>query len=194
MEYVDGPSLRVLLDMAPDPFDASLALAITRCVAEGLGAAHARGMIHLDLKPESILIARNTKSMVPKIAEFGIGATRENANTFLTAGRILLTPTYAAPEQWRDTRSEQLDGRTDLYALGRNPFRRCSPAKRSSTWLAIRPGPRQHLNAPPRMRRSVNCARNWRRWHGLDGLDSRTAGQGNPQRPSQRRRRGTRAA
>jgi serine/threonine protein kinase len=99
MEYVDGPSLRELLNFAPAAFDPGLALAIARCVAEGLGAAHATGMVHLDLKPENILIAGDA-TLVPKIANFGIGATRENGNTFLAAGRILLTPTYAAPEQW----------------------------------------------------------------------------------------------
>jgi len=167
MEYVDGPSLRALLDIAPDPFDASMALAITRCVAEGLGAAHAIGMIHLDLRPESILIARDAKSLVPKIANFGIGATRENGNTFLAAGRILLTPTYAAPEQWLDTRSEHLDGRTDLYALGGILFEMLT-GETVFDVVGYHAWARQHLTVPPRMPSELRPE--LAGWYGLDGL------------------------
>ena len=166
MEYVDGPSLRELLNFAPAAFEPGLALAIARCVAEGLGAAHATGMVHLDLKPENILIAGDA-TLVPKIANFGIGATRENGSTFLAVGRILLTPTYAAPEQWRDTRSEQLDGRTDLYALGGILFEMLTgqtvfDAFGYHVWA------RQHLTVPPR--KPSRLRPELAAWRGLDDL------------------------
>lgn len=57
MEFVDGPDLRRFLQDAPRPFDVSLALNIARGIAEGLGATHARGMVHRDIKPKNILRA-----------------------------------------------------------------------------------------------------------------------------------------
>jgi serine/threonine protein kinase len=119
MEFVDGPNLRELMNQAAGPLDVELALAITRGIAEGLGAAHAKGMVHRDIKPANILMAREGDAWVPKIADFGIVATKENRTIVRgTTGGSLLTYAYAAPEQWRGMRSAELDGRTDLYALG----------------------------------------------------------------------------
>jgi len=95
-----------------------LALDITRQIAAGLAAAHARGMVHRDIKPENILLARDPSGWQPKIADFGIVATKEASTAFTRTGGTLLTVAYAAPEQWRGTPAAQLDGRTDLYALG----------------------------------------------------------------------------
>jgi serine/threonine protein kinase len=118
MEYVDGPDLRDFLDQSAKPFDVKLALDIVRGVAEGLGAAHAQGMVHRDIKPENILMARSGEGWVPKIADFGIVATKETSSMHTRTGGTLLTMAYAAPEQWRGMKAADLDGRTDLYALG----------------------------------------------------------------------------
>ena len=80
MEYVDGPNLREYLKTAARPFDVKLALHITRGIAEGLGAAHAKGMVHRDIKPENILLAKEGDELVPKIADFGIVATKESSS------------------------------------------------------------------------------------------------------------------
>jgi serine/threonine protein kinase/TPR repeat protein len=95
-----------------------LALHLTRQIAHGLAAAHARGMVHRDIKPENILLARDGSGWQPKIADFGIVATKESSSVFTRTGGTLLTVAYAAPEQWRGTPAAELDGRTDLYALG----------------------------------------------------------------------------
>ena len=118
MEYVDGPDLRFLLEIAPGPFDVDLAFAITRSITEGLAAAHASGLVHRDLKPKNILIAREGNSSVPKIAGFAVVAIKEHSASLRSAVQTALTPTYAAPEQWYGTEPAELDGRTDLYALG----------------------------------------------------------------------------
>jgi serine/threonine protein kinase len=118
MEFVDGPDLRDFLDKHPKPLDVELALTITRGIAEGLGAAHVRGMVHRDIKPENILMAWEGDAWVPKIADFGIVATKESSLTHTRTGASLLTAAYAAPEQWRGMRAAELDGRTDIYALG----------------------------------------------------------------------------
>jgi len=117
MEYVDGPDLRSFVQNAPQPFNVTLALSITRGIAEGLGAAHAVGVVHRDIKPENILMAKDGDNWVPKIADFGIVATRQTTR-HTQIGTALLTPFFAAPEQWLGTPAAELDGRTDLYALG----------------------------------------------------------------------------
>jgi serine/threonine protein kinase len=118
MDYVDGASLRHLLNATKGPLPVELALAIARGVAEGLEAAHALGMVHRDIKPENIMLARDAQGRdVPKILDFGIVAMKETSATLTTQG-LMLTPAYASPEQWRGTPASGLDGRTDLYALG----------------------------------------------------------------------------
>jgi serine/threonine protein kinase len=118
MDFIDGPSLRELMNMAPGPFDVEMSLAIARCIAEGLGAAHSAGIVHRDIKPENILIAREGEALAPKIANFGMGIVKQNGSAFRPAARTVLTSSYAAPEQWLDAQSAESDGRTDLYALG----------------------------------------------------------------------------
>jgi len=119
MEYVNGPSLRSVLDEARHGLPIKRALHIARGIAAGLSAAHARGAIHRDIKPENILLgSRPDGSEQPKVLDFGIAAMTEGITNKSHTGGLLLTPEYAAPEQWRGTPAEELDGRTDLYALG----------------------------------------------------------------------------
>jgi serine/threonine protein kinase len=63
-------------------------------------------------------MARDAAAWLPKIADFGIVATKESSTAYTRTGGTLLTMAYAAPEQWRGTPAASLDGRTDLYALG----------------------------------------------------------------------------
>jgi serine/threonine-protein kinase len=119
MEYVNGPSLRSVLDEARHGLPIKRALHIARGIAAGLSAAHARGAIHRDVKPENILLGTQANgSEQPKVLDFGIAAMTEGLTNKSHTGGLLLTPEYAAPEQWRGTLAEELDGRTDLYALG----------------------------------------------------------------------------
>jgi eukaryotic-like serine/threonine-protein kinase len=118
MELVDGPSLRRFLDSEPKPFDVQLALTITRGIAEGLGAAHAKGMVHRDINPGNILLAQENDGMIPKIIGFRIVATEDNSSVDTRNPGLVFDPPYAAPEQWRGMPAAELDGRTDFYALG----------------------------------------------------------------------------
>ena len=56
-------------------------------------------MVHRDIKPENILMARDGDGWVPKIADFGIVATKESSNAYTRTGGTQLTMAYAAPEQ-----------------------------------------------------------------------------------------------
>ena len=167
VEYVDGPNLQTILDIAPGPFDVDLTLAITRSIAQGLVAAHACGLVHRDIKPKNILMAREGASWVPKIAGFAVVAIKEHSASLGSTVQTVLTPIYAAPEQWYGTDPADLDGRTDLYALGgilvemltgRTAFH----AADYDGWAM------QHLKAQPPPPSSLRP--DLARWHGLDDL------------------------
>jgi TonB family protein len=137
MEYVAGPNLRSVLREAKGPLPVARALHIARGVAAGLAAAHARGAVHRDIKPENILLTVEPDGGEhAKVLDFGIAVMTENVTNLSRTHGLLLTPEYAAPEQWRGTPAAELDGRTDLYALGgllyemlagRTPFRAVNP-------------------------------------------------------------------
>lgn len=179
MEYVDGPNLREYLKTAPRPFDVKLALHITRGIAEGLGAAHAKGMVHRDIKPENILLAKEGDEWVPKIADFGIVATKESSHQTRT-GSALLSMAYAAPEQWIGTRAADLDGRTDLYALGGVLFEmltgQCAfDAENYHGWAQL------HMHTPPPAPSTRRA--DLRNWRGLDELVMKMMAKERDERP-----------
>jgi TPR repeat protein/tRNA A-37 threonylcarbamoyl transferase component Bud32 len=117
MEYVEGPDLRHAL--ASGSFAVERALHIARGIALGLGAAHAKGIVHRDVKPENILLAGgNGAPETPKLLDFGIAAMKESTTAVSRTHGLMLTPPYAAPEQWKGMAAEELDGRTDFYTLG----------------------------------------------------------------------------
>jgi eukaryotic-like serine/threonine-protein kinase len=119
MEFVDGPSLRAALSQSPGGLPLERAFHIVRGAAMGLGAAHAKHMVHRDVKPENILLASTPEGEVAKVVDFGIVAMSDGAARLTQTGSVLLTCEYAAPEQWRGTiPSSELDGRTDLYSVG----------------------------------------------------------------------------
>ena len=89
------------------------ALRIGREIAEGLSAAHARGLIHRDIKPGNIWLEGDRRKV--KILDFGLARTADDAAQLTQSGAIVGTPAYMAPEQ---ARGQKLDFRADLFSLG----------------------------------------------------------------------------
>jgi len=113
MPLVEGESLRQRLDRERQlPLDD--ALQIAREVADALSYAHSRGVIHRDIKPENILL----ESGHAAVADFGIARAIDAAggDRLTETGLSIGTPAYMSPEQAAGDRN--LDGRSDLYALG----------------------------------------------------------------------------
>ncbi|GLZ79571.1 hypothetical protein Afil01_43780 [Actinorhabdospora filicis] len=110
MELVEGRSLAEVL-REDGPLPVRLAARVIAAAAEGLGAAHAAGIVHRDVKPANILIARRG---VVKIIDFGIA--RVSGETGLTAtGSVIGTIAYTAPEQLTD---QDPTPAGDVYSLG----------------------------------------------------------------------------
>jgi serine/threonine protein kinase/tetratricopeptide (TPR) repeat protein len=117
MPFVEGESLRVRL-MRTGAMPLAVAVSILRDVARALEFAHAKGVVHRDIKPDNILLAGNTAA----VSDFGIAkallASRvETGSAPMTdLGVAIGTPQYMAPEQ--AAADAGLDNRVDLYALG----------------------------------------------------------------------------
>ena len=123
MELVDGDDLGARLGAGPLPLPE--ALRIARQIAEGLEAAHARGVIHCDLKPANVALTRDGRV---KLLDFGLArafaperaASPLSHSPTITAdlapmGNIFGTVSYMSPEQ---ARGREIDKRTDIWAFG----------------------------------------------------------------------------
>ncbi len=117
LELLKGQSLAEMLH-TEGAFSPYRAAQVTRQIAAGLGAAHAKGFIHRDLKPMNVMMADDGKNDIAKILDFGLVRLLEQPmeQSQLTArGQLFGTPSYMSPEQ---VSGREVDARSDLYSLG----------------------------------------------------------------------------
>jgi WD40 repeat protein len=112
LEYVDGPALDRKVNGTPQP--PRQAAQLVEALARAVHYAHGQGIIHRDLKPANVLL---TSAGAPKITDFGLARQVEGESGLTTAGAIMGTPSYMAPEQ-ADGRLKDIGPHTDTYALG----------------------------------------------------------------------------
>ena len=111
MERLHGRDLRQALAAGWQPPPEQAALLVRR-VAEALAYAHARGVVHCDIKPANIFLCRRDK---PKVLDFGIARVAHSSALALLDGLVAGSPHYLAPEQLE---GGMVDARTDIHALG----------------------------------------------------------------------------
>lgn len=110
MRYMTGGSLQDTI--AKGAMTLGEAARIFSRLAPALDDAHAKGIIHRDLKPGNILFDRTGE---PYISDFGIAKITQSQGGTVTGGAIIGTPAYMSPEQ---AQGDQVDGRSDIYAMG----------------------------------------------------------------------------
>lgn len=117
MKFVQGWDLRTLLKQAGH-LELPRTIRIVEQVAAALDRAHARGLVHRDVKPGNILIADGTGDEPPDhvyLSDFGLTKQASAPSGLTLSGQLLGTPDYMAPEQ---IEGGDADGRLDVYALG----------------------------------------------------------------------------
>src|SRR6185436_247188 len=150
MEYVQVETLCRLIKQQKTVPEAK-ALDIARQVARGLRHAFAQGLIHRDIKPQSILV---TPEGPAKVCDFGLATELKSDDAQLGENEenVHTTPAYASPEQCR---AEPLDHRTDMYSLGvtlfemltgRRPFLASTPKDLMTKHVTDIPQPPRSLN------------------------------------------------
>ena len=157
LEYVPGDPLR-------GPTAVDEALRIARQVASALDAAHERGILHRDLKPDNIIVTRASGESTAKLLDFGIAKLMDLPESWsddvtrTIAGAVIGTAAYMSPEQ---ADGQPLDARSDVFSFGavlyellsgRRPFVGTTTAQVLSALLRDEPAA---LDAPPAVERVV---------------------------------------
>lgn len=114
MEYVEGRSLRLLIEPEEGVGDFGRAARIIRQLGEAIGAAHKKGIYHRDLKPENILLARAGDEEQVKVIDFGLATVKDTLDATTRATVLAGSIRYMAPEQLQGHPSAS----SDVYTLG----------------------------------------------------------------------------
>jgi TolB-like protein/Flp pilus assembly protein TadD len=145
-ELLEGETLRIHIEQAPIPWRRAVEIAVA--IADGLAAAHAKGLIHRDLKPENVYITSDggVKILDFGLARFDVTAPAEATISGATAvGAVMGTPGYMSPEQ---IRGKLAGPSTDIFSLvcvlyemiaGRPPFAGPSVAERIAATVTDEP-------------------------------------------------------
>jgi eukaryotic-like serine/threonine-protein kinase len=138
MEHLEGMSLADALD-EEGSVPVIVALRLLLPVIDGLVAAHARGIVHRDVKPDNIFLARGARHVQPKLLDFGVAKLdRWDQNPRITLqGTVIGSPSYMSPEQARAL--NDVDHRADVWAVCATLFEAVtgSPPFRAESYGAV---------------------------------------------------------
>src|SRR3954454_10388855 len=112
MRFVDGTDLHTEIERSGGGLEPARAARIVEQVGFALDAAHARGLVHRDVKPANVLIGAGDHAY---LTDFGLVKDLGGDGRMTTTGMWVGTPDYVAPEQFK---GEAVDARVDIYALG----------------------------------------------------------------------------
>jgi eukaryotic-like serine/threonine-protein kinase len=118
MELLEGDQLHALL-VREGRLPAERAVGLMLPIIDGLGTAHEKGIVHRDVKPENIFIARDEQGRIqPKVLDFGIAklVTGQKQSRLTQLGAVVGSPQYLSPEQAEGL--EDVDLRCDVWAVG----------------------------------------------------------------------------
>jgi serine/threonine-protein kinase len=113
MEFIDGRELKAYM-AAGTPLDVAATVAIIAQVADGLAFAHARDIVHRDVKPSNIMVSVSEDGLTAKVMDFGIARAPSSAVKTMT-GMILGSPRYMSPEQ---VIGKNVGPHSDVFSLG----------------------------------------------------------------------------
>ncbi len=111
MAFLEGQPLSKRIAQGPLKLNEALSIAIQ--IAEGLEAAHAKGIVHRDIKPDNVMLVQGSRGLV-KLMDFGL-AQLSGSSKLTRGGSTLGTVFYMSPEQ---AQSADIDHRTDIWSLG----------------------------------------------------------------------------
>ena len=143
MEYVDGSTLADALSGGPLP--RARAVEVVGCVAAALDHAHGHGVVHRDVKPANVLLARNGRV---KLADLGIARAAERTR-ITRSGTVLGTPSYMAPEQLEGAEPTPA---VDVYALAAVAYEALAGRKARSGGSPLEIAHRIATEPPPDLR------------------------------------------
>jgi eukaryotic-like serine/threonine-protein kinase len=159
MPFVEGETLAHVINRhGPLPIDRVIRIA--QQVAQGLAAAHEKGVVHRDLKPENIMLETPEDEPVPLsgdalIMDFGIARSVEQGSTQTAKGSVIGTIEYMAPEQ---AQGQKVDRRADQYALGLIVYDMLLGRQRSADRDNPMPELLARMAAAPPAPRTINAA------------------------------------
>lgn len=143
MRFVDGPDLSSLLK-EQGPLTVRDTVAILSQIGDALDAAHARGLIHRDVKPANVMLEARGDGWHAFLTDFGLAKPNDDATEHTASGEVVGTIDYMAPEQINGV---PLDGRADVYSFGCTLYRCVTgelPFKRDTRTATLI----AHANAP----------------------------------------------
>jgi len=121
-ELIEGPGLRAVLDAHGGKLPPEVAALIVARLAEALGAAHAAGIVHRDVKPDNVMIDRGNGAARIVLTDFGV-AHVSSLDTMTATGAVLGSPAFMSPEQ---ARSEEVSATSDVFSLGSTLYQLCT--------------------------------------------------------------------